>query len=74
MEDDSSGGKIKVRSQKSGRLISDNRQAIKVAISRGISDALMQHKRAGNTVAVWRGGQVVLLQPEEILIETKDSK
>jgi len=36
------------------------------AISRAIRDAVLAHKRAGNPVAVWRDGQVVWLQPEEI--------
>lgn len=31
--------------------------------------ALLRHKRLGNRVAVWRDGQVVWLQPEEIPME-----
>ena len=34
-----------------------------------VREALLMHKRAGNPVAVWRDGKVVLLQPEEILPE-----
>ncbi len=33
---------------------------------RAIRKALREHKRAGNPIAVWRDGKVVILQPEEI--------
>jgi hypothetical protein len=36
------------------------------AMTRAVRDALQQHKRAGNPVAVWRDGRVVWLQPEDI--------
>jgi len=42
-----------------GRLIDE-------AIREGVRRALLEHKRAGNPVAVWRDGKVVLLQPEAI--------
>jgi hypothetical protein len=31
-----------------------------------VRDALREHKRAGNPVAIWRDGKVVILPPEEI--------
>jgi hypothetical protein len=31
-----------------------------------IRKALREHKRAGNPIAVWRDGKVVMLRPEEI--------
>ena len=39
---------------------------IDIACNRAIREALLMHKRAGNPVAVWRDGKVVLLQPDEI--------
>ena len=42
--------------------IARNRRAMGLAIR----EALLQHKRAGNPVAVWRDGQVVWVPPEEI--------
>jgi len=44
----------------------NNLPRILEAISRAIREAVLAHKRAGNPVAVWRDGQVVWLQPEEI--------
>lgn len=36
------------------------------AIAQAVREAVLAHKRAGNPVAVWRDGQVVWLQPDEI--------
>ena len=39
------------------------------AINQAIREALREHKRIGNPVATWRDGQVVWLQPHEILVD-----
>jgi hypothetical protein len=49
--------------------IARNRHAMGLAIR----EALLQHKRAGNPVAVWRDGQVVWVPPEEIPEELDDA-
>lgn len=36
------------------------------ACERAVREALLKHKAAGNPVAVYRDGKVVLLQPDEI--------
>jgi hypothetical protein len=41
-------------------------RAIDRAINSAIREALLQHKRAGNPIAVWSRGKVVWLKPEEI--------
>lgn len=38
------------------------------ALRRGVADALLQHKRAGNPIVVWRDNALVWLTPEEIPI------
>lgn len=35
-----------------------------------VREALLDHKRAGNPVAVWRDGKVVIVPPEEIAVES----
>ncbi len=35
-------------------------------IREGVHRALLEHKRAGNPIAVWRDGKVIMLQPEAI--------
>lgn len=36
------------------------------AIRESVRRALVQHKNAGNPVAVWRDGKVVMLKPESL--------
>lgn len=39
---------------------------ILAAMRRAVRDALLEHKRLGNPIAVWREGRVVWLSPDEI--------
>jgi hypothetical protein len=39
------------------------------ALKKGVQEALIRHKQAGNPVVVWRDGKTVWLQPEEILTD-----
>jgi hypothetical protein len=39
---------------------------ILAAMRRAVREALLEHKRLGNPIAVWREGRVVWLQPDEI--------
>jgi ABC-type proline/glycine betaine transport system ATPase subunit len=38
------------------------------ALALAVSHALEQHRRAGNPVAVWRDGEVVWIDPEDIVL------
>lgn len=40
--------------------------AVDEAIRKATREALKKHKLAGNPIAVWRDGKVVILKPEEI--------
>lgn len=42
---------------------------ISKACERAVREALLRHKRAGNPVAISRGGKVVILQPDEINLD-----
>ena len=44
----------------------ENGTAIDMAVKRATRQAVLQHKRAGNPIAVWSRGKVVWLKPEEI--------
>ena len=44
-----------------GRLIDQ-------ALVESVKQALLAHKRAGNPIAEWRDGKVVLIQPEDITV------
>lgn len=36
------------------------------AMQRAVREALLRHKKLGNSIAVWRDGKVVIVPPEEI--------
>ena len=42
---------------------------IDTALRNAVQQALLQHKKAGNPVAEWRDGKVVLIKPEDIVVE-----
>jgi hypothetical protein len=49
--------------------MSDETKSIEHAMRRAVREALLTHKRAGNTVAAWKDGRVVLVAPEKIAVE-----
>ena len=38
------------------------------ALKEAVAEALAEHKRRGNPIAVWRNGKAVWIPPEEIVI------
>lgn len=50
----------------SPQKLSVETKAIEHAMRRAVRHALLTHKRAGNTVAVWKDGRVVLVEAEKI--------
>lgn len=59
-------GKDKRINNYSPHSLTKHADAIDKAYKRAVREALLMHKRAGNPVAIWRDGKVVLLQPDEI--------
>jgi hypothetical protein len=49
--------------------MSDHTRAIEQAMRRAVREALVTHKRAGNTVAAWKDGRVVLVNSDDIQVE-----
>ncbi len=49
--------------------MSDQTKSIEQAMRRAVRQALAAHKHAGNTVATWRDGRVVLVAAEKIPVE-----
>ena len=41
---------------------------IEAAVNRAVTAALKRHKERGESVVMWRDGQIVILKPEEIEI------
>jgi hypothetical protein len=46
-------------------LFEDGRE-IDLALKRAIKEALLRHKKLGNSIVVWRDGEVVQIPPQEI--------
>ena len=44
------------------------------AFRRGVRAALLEHKRAGNPVAIWQDGKVVWVAPEDIVLPPEPSE
>lgn len=42
------------------------------ALTKGVDEALLQHKQAGRPIAVWRDGKTVLIPPEMIEIPDRN--
>jgi hypothetical protein len=51
-----------------GELFEDGR-AIDAALREAARDARRLHKALGNPMATWKDGQVVWIQPEEIVVD-----
>lgn len=45
-----------------------NSEDIEAAVDRAVTAALKRHKELGQSVVVWRDGNIVTLKPEEIEI------
>ena len=49
-------------------LFADGRE-IDAAIAKAVREAILEHKRAGNPIAVWQDGRVVWIPPDEIAVD-----
>ncbi len=43
-------------------------EKVEAAVQAAVRDALIQHKQAGNPIAVWENNRVVWIEPEQIEI------
>ncbi len=48
--------------------LADQAEAIELILQEGVRQALLIHKRLGNSIAIWKDGKVVIVPPEEIII------
>ena len=63
--------KPKKNEDKISQIMNDP-EKVKNIIQSGINDALLKHKQAGNSVCELKNGEVVWIQPQDILINIKD--
>jgi hypothetical protein len=55
-----------------GKLL-DDREGMDRALARAVREAVLQHKREGNPVAIRRDGKVVWINPDEIELPDENS-
>ncbi len=65
----SNGQPMSPKLEMTGNLFIEHAEAIEGILCEAVRRALVEHKRAGNPVAVWQNGRVVILQPEEIPVD-----
>jgi hypothetical protein len=51
------------------RLLVSEGEAVDRAMKEAVRHALLTHKRAGNPIASWKDGRVVIIPSEEIPVE-----
>ncbi len=54
-------------------LFEDGR-AIDAALAKAVREAVLEHKRAGNPIAVWKDGRVVWIPAEEITVDDEPTE
>ncbi len=57
---------MRIDIDKSDELLVEHGKAVEEILRRAVRRVLLEHKRAGNPVASWEKGQVVLISPDEI--------
>lgn len=50
----------------------EDNEAVTRQIALAVANAVREHKEAGNPIAVWKDGKVVIVPPEEIVIPPVD--
>ena len=63
------GRGVKVPPDSHERLLIAEGKAVDEAMNEAVRHALLTHKRAGNPIASWRDGKVVIIPAEEIEVE-----
>jgi hypothetical protein len=62
---------MKIDISKTSRLFIEHDRDVEQILMKAVRQALLEHKRAGNPVAIWRDGAIVILQPDEIVIDNE---
>ncbi len=60
---------MKIDIEKSEDLFFEHGKAIEEVLRRAVRQALLEHKRAGNPIAAWENGKVVLISPDDIPVD-----
>lgn len=64
---------MKIERELPRQLFIEEARNIEVILRRAVAHALLIHKQAGNPIATWKDGKVVLIPAEEIEIPNEES-
>lgn len=64
---------LKIDLDATKNLVGEHRETLLKIFRLAVRSALLDHKRAGNPIAVSRGGEVVWIQPEDIVIDEEEN-
>ena len=53
-------------------LLLEHEALVTEALRRAVRQAVREHKRAGNSIAVWKDDRVVLIAAEDIVIDDEE--
>jgi hypothetical protein len=62
---------MKIKSDNLQDLLIAEEKAVDEAVNRAVRHALLAHKRAGNPVASWENGKVVMIPAEKIPVDER---
>jgi hypothetical protein len=60
---------IKIDLENSENVLFENAEKIEKILEFAVRQAVISHKQAGNSIAVWKDGKAVLIAPDEIEIK-----
>ncbi len=60
---------IKIDLEKSENVLLENAEKIENILKFAVREAVISHKKQGNSIAVWQDGKAVLIAPDEIEVE-----
>ena len=53
----------------SPNLLAAHSKEVEAVLRKAVHSVLVEHKRAGNTIVVWKDGSIRFIKPEDIIIE-----
>lgn len=69
MAEGEKGGSMKIDIYEAKDLLVTHGKDVEGILRRAVRQALLEHKRAGNSVAAWEDGKVVIIEADDIPVD-----
>jgi hypothetical protein len=60
---------IKIDLKKTDKLFVEHGKTVEKILQFAVREVVIQHKKQGNSIAVWKDGKAILITPDEIEVE-----